>query len=201
MKIYFTRHGETLWNRQDIIQGWMDSPLTEEGIKMARVLHEKAKNISFDAVYSSDLKRAYDTAKIICPAQHIVKTRLLREINVGYWSGKPFREVAKKDPYLHKKYFESPKRYNRIDGESFYDLRRRVNYFFQKAVYHSEDENILIVSHGITIIAMFSIMENIPVEHFWDNRVRRNAEFNIAQFQDGKFTILKKAPLNPISVI
>ncbi|MDO5715499.1 MAG: histidine phosphatase family protein [Tissierellia bacterium] len=201
MKIYFTRHGETEWNRKDIIQGWKDSPLTEEGIAMARELAVKAKNIPFDHVYSSDLKRAYHTAKIICPHRRIIRTRLLREIDVGYWSGKHFKDVQHRDPALHRRYFENPKRYNRLDGESFYDLIKRVETFFQKAVYSSEDQNILVVSHGITMIAMFFIMEKLPMEQFWDNRVRRNAEFNVAEYKDGQFTILKKAPLNPITTI
>lgn len=67
--------------------------------------------------------------------------------------------------------------------------------------YNSDDENILIVSHGITIIAMFTIMENIEIKNFWQNRVRRNAEFNIAEYKDSKFTILKKAPLNLVNNI
>lgn len=201
MKIYFTRHGQTLWNRQDIVQGWLDSPLTEEGISMAKQLREQAKQISFDAVYSSDLMRAYHTAKLICPDTYVERTKLLREIDVGYWSGKPFREISKIDPYLHKLYFQQPGRYNRVDGESFYDLQRRVEEFLEKAVYHSQEENILVVSHGITIIALFSIMENVPMERFWDNRVRRNAQFNIAEYKEGKFTILQKAPLNEKTTI
>lgn len=48
---------------------------------------------------------------------------------------------------------------------------------------------------------MFTIMENIEIKNFWQNRVRRNAEFNIAEYKDSKFTILKKAPLNLVNNI
>ena len=175
MRIYFTRHGETEWNRAGIIQGQDDSPLTEEGIEMGKILREKCKDIHFDAVYSSDLGRAYDTAKIICPDRHIIKTSLLREIDVGYWSGKNIKDVRREDRWLHSLYFDNPHKYNRIDGESLYDLRRRVEKFFEYAVYPELDKNILIVTHGVTIVAMYSIMENVPMEKFWINRVRRNA--------------------------
>lgn len=201
MKIYFTRHGETEWNKIDKIQGQLDSPLNENGINMAKKLREKARNINFSHIYSSDLNRALDTSKIICPNKKIITSPLLREIDVGYWSAKQFNDIKKTDPYLYNLYFTNPEKYNRIDGESFYELIDRVKRFFALYVYNSDDENILIVSHGITIIAMFTIMENIEIKNFWQNRVRRNAEFNIAEYKDSKFTILKKAPLNLVNNI
>lgn len=201
MKIYFTRHGETEWNKIDKIQGQMDSPLNENGINMAKKLREKARNINFSHIYSSDLNRALDTCKIIYPNKKIITSPLLREIDVGYWSAKQFNDIKKTDPYLYNLYFTKPEKYNRIDGESFYELIDRVKRFFELYVYNSDDENILIVSHGITIIAMFTIMENIEIKNFWQNRVRRNAEFNIAEYKDSKFTILKKAPLNLVNNI
>src|SRR5699024_429823 len=98
-------------------------------------------------------------------------------------------------------YFNNPGEYRRDDGEDFYQLTKRVEDFFKKYVYNSSDENILIVSHGITIIAMFNIMENVPIEKFWTNRVRRNGEFNIAKYENNKFEIIKKAAKNPVSTI
>lgn len=201
MNIYFTRHGETEWNKVEKIQGWLDSPLTEKGIEMGKDLSEIAKDINFDNIYSSDLDRAYETAKLIVPERKITKTKLLREINVGYWSGEYFKEIEKTDKKLYDLYFNNPGRYRREDGEDFYQLTKRVEDFFEKYIYNSTDENILIVSHGITIIAMFNIMENIPIEKFWTNRVRRNGEFNIAKYENNKFEIIKKAQKNPISTI
>lgn len=201
MNIYFTRHGETEWNKVEKIQGWLDSPLTEKGIEMGKDLSEIAKDINFDNIYSSDLDRAYETAKLIVPERKITKTKLLREINVGSWSGEYFKEIEKTDKKLYDLYFNNPGRYRREDGEDFYQLTKRVEDFFEKYIYNSTDENILIVSHGITIIAMFNIMENIPIEKFWTNRVRRNGEFNIAKYENNKFEIIKKAQKNPISTI
>lgn len=201
MRIYFTRHGETEWNKLGIIQGQLDSALTSEGIDMGRRLGEMSKDLNFDAVYSSDLGRAYDTARLICPDREIIKTPLLREIDVGSWSGKNIKDVKVDDEVLYKKYFEDPKNYKRPDGESIHDLRARVEKFFEKAVYPNEDENILIVTHGVTIVAIYSLMERIPIEDFWSNRVRRNGEFNIADYEDGRFKIIKKAPKNPVDSI
>lgn len=201
MRIYFTRHGETEWNKLGIIQGQLDSALTSEGMDMGRRLGEMSKDLHFDKVYSSDLGRAYDTARLICPDREIIKTPLLREIDVGAWSGKNIKDVKVKDEILYKKYFEDPKNYKRPDGESIHDLRDRVEKFFEEAVYPNEDENILIVTHGVTIVAIYSLMENIPIEDFWSNRVRRNGEFNIADYEGGTFKIIKKAPKNPVDSI
>ena len=175
MRIYFTRHGETEWNKLGIIQGQLDSALTSEGIEMGRRLGEMSKDLNFDRVYSSDLGRAYDTARLICPDREIIKTPLLREIDVGSWSGKNIKDVKVEDEVLYKKYFKDPKNYKRPDGE--------------------------IVTHGVTIVAIYSLMEGIPIEDFWFNRVRRNGEFNIADYEDGTFKIIKKAPKNPVDSI
>ena len=69
MKLYLMRHGETLFNTQKRVQGWCDSPLTENGILQAEQAKQyfAKKGISFDAVYSSTQERATDTAKIVAP--------------------------------------------------------------------------------------------------------------------------------------
>ena len=63
--LYLTRHGETVWNTQKLMQGWKDSPLTDRGIKQARQLSERLSEVSFDAIYSSTSNRAVRTAEII----------------------------------------------------------------------------------------------------------------------------------------
>ena len=66
-KIYLMRHGETLFNTMDVNQGQCDSPLTENGIRQAKAAKAwfDAHNVHFDAVYSSTLERACDTAEIV----------------------------------------------------------------------------------------------------------------------------------------
>ena len=63
--IYIVRHGETDWNILKKLTGQTDIPLNLNGIKQAKEVREKLKNIKFDYVFSSPLKRAYETAKII----------------------------------------------------------------------------------------------------------------------------------------
>ncbi|WP_253896081.1 histidine phosphatase family protein [Solibacillus sp. R5-41] len=62
--LYLTRHGETVWNTKKLMQGWKDSPLTDNGIKQASQLSERLSNVTLSAIYSSTSKRAVQTAEI-----------------------------------------------------------------------------------------------------------------------------------------
>ena len=87
--ILLARHGETDWNRAGRWQGWADPPLNETGRVQARELAEQLRTIPFDAVYSSDLRRAHETALIVGEPHGVpvVTEPGLREIDVGSWSG------------------------------------------------------------------------------------------------------------------
>ena len=65
MKIYLLRHGETRWNKRSKLQGQVDIPLAPEGIEQAEVTAEGMKDIPFDYIFASPLKRAYKTAQIV----------------------------------------------------------------------------------------------------------------------------------------
>ena len=193
MYIYFTRHGETEWNRVARNQGWLDSPLTEEGIEMGEKLHKELIDVKFDRIFTSDIKRAYYTAELIKPGEEIVKTPLLREIDLGDWSGRYFKDLPELDAERFDNYFNHPENYRPVKGESFYELQGRIEKFFKEYVENRNYENILIVSHGVTMTAIMNYMEENPVERFWTNKVRRNGDINIAQYINGKYRILKKA--------
>lgn len=92
--IYLVRHGETEWNVKKLIQGQKDIPLNEKGKKQAG----KLKKIKFDAIYSSDLKRAAETAKIIAGKRRlkIIKSTALRERYFGKFQGELFGDSQNK---------------------------------------------------------------------------------------------------------
>lgn len=91
-KLYIVRHGQTLFNKIQRVQGWCDSPLTEKGINQACALGIGLQNVEFDAVYSSDLKRALDTTQLILEQNthdtpEIKATKHLREAYYGSYEG------------------------------------------------------------------------------------------------------------------
>src|ERR1700760_4361850 len=94
------RHGETDWNREGRWQGWADPPLNDTGRAQARELAEQLRSVPFDAVFSSDLARARETAEIVA-APHgvpVVVEPQLREIDIGSWSGLTHDEIRSRFP-------------------------------------------------------------------------------------------------------
>ena len=85
MEIYILRHGQTVWNKSRLLQGSRDIELCEDGRSVARERRDQLKDVDFDVIYSSPLKRAYETACIIRGDRDIpiIKDARLREINFG----------------------------------------------------------------------------------------------------------------------
>ena len=100
MKLYLMRHGETLFNTQKRVQGWCDSPLTENGIWQAEQAKQyfAKKGISFDAVYSSTQERATDTAKIVAPDYSVTQLKGIKEMNFGSFEAQPEHLLPKHRP-------------------------------------------------------------------------------------------------------
>jgi probable phosphoglycerate mutase len=85
MKLYLIRHGETQYNRDGLVQGWVDSNLTETGISQAKKVAEKLNDKKIEIIFCSDLGRAYQTAKIISKKLKtpLLQNWLLRERSLG----------------------------------------------------------------------------------------------------------------------
>ena len=96
MKIYVTRHGQTDYNAASRMQGRLDIPLNEKGKAQARATREKVKDIKFDAVYSSPLIRAVETASIVgnIAEDQIIKDERILEANFGKYEGVVYGKVG-----------------------------------------------------------------------------------------------------------
>ena len=96
-EIYLVRHGETDWNNDGRFQGHVNIPLNEKGKIQAQEAYEKLKAINFDLIYSSDLERAAETARIINAHREIPirYDQRLRERDAGKYSGLTLSEIAK----------------------------------------------------------------------------------------------------------
>ncbi len=96
MKIYVTRHGQTDYNAGDRMQGRIDIPLNETGIKQAQETRKKVENVKFDAVYSSPLGRAITTASIIgnIDKENIITDERIIEASFGRYEGIGYYKVG-----------------------------------------------------------------------------------------------------------
>lgn len=176
---YVTRHGETMYNTMDKVQGWSDTPLTLKGIKMAELIGKGLKSIDFVAAYSSDSGRAVETAELILNESRNDKLKLYRDKRLREWGFGGLEGQSNKD--LVKLILEGiPKitmsqfNYNlpqisevivRSDTtgwtEDFCAIESRLKSVFQDIAHEisiNGDGNVLIVTHAFlikTLIYMF----------------------------------------------
>lgn len=152
LTIYLTRHGQDEDNKNGLLNGHRDSPLTDLGKEQARSLAQWFKNrrIRFDAVYSSPLQRAYKTAELvskITDSPRPVKMQELIERDFGFMTGRPIADIPKLCLHIIKadlaNYF--------LDGEgveTFPKLLERAQRALQKLHQRHDEGNILIATHG-----------------------------------------------------
>lgn len=159
MKLCLVRHGQTIGNRDRIVQGWLPGVLTEEGKHQARQTAEQLSNLQFDRIYTSDLARAYDTARIIADYhnQEVIAEQRLREYNFGIRQGQSvssWYDPASVKDRLHGKV---------EGGESAVDVSRRVAHFLNELIQSGGHNNVLAVTHGGIIRIAISLIEDRPL--------------------------------------
>ena len=128
MRLYLIRHGESLWNAQDRIQGHGDSPLSDAGRQQAAHLARHLSRASIGAIYASRLLRARQTAEIIGGAIRVaVDVRPdLHEIGLGAWEGKTPAEVNAHFANGFDAWRKRPTSVHIPDSEPIADFRRRA---------------------------------------------------------------------------
>ena len=146
--ILLARHGETDWNAERRFQGHADEPLNAAGRRQARTLAEVVSGESLVAIYSSDLRRALETAEIVGERLGLpVETRSgLREIDVGEFRGLTYEEIVVRWP-------EVPQRterlgYGWLEGESYDELGTRVFDELRAIAGRHCGSTVLVVGHG-----------------------------------------------------
>ena len=155
MLIYFIRHGESETNLNIRLTGWYDTPLTEKGIEDAKKAGEFLKNVHFDKVFTSDLKRAKKTADIALPGYSYEETKLLREINVGSLSNTPHSDISKETKKITAKIG-----YSDFGGESRDDFISRIS-LFMKQLENSNYNTVAVFCHAGWMRAMLDIVTGL----------------------------------------
>jgi len=151
--LLIARHGETDWNREGRWQGWADPPLNDTGRAQARRLAEELRDLPFDAAYSSDLRRARETAEIVA-APHgvpVIEDPGLREIDIGSWSGLTRSEIQERFPAG-----------SRPDGETHEQHAARTREAVQRIARQNEGRRVLVVGHGGTIRSIHDLISEEP---------------------------------------
>ncbi len=186
MIIYLIRHGETDWNIDLKVQGQKDIPLNDNGINQAQILSDYFENIPIEAIYSSNLIRAYETAKIISKkiSKDIIVIPQLQEINMGQWEGNLWDDlkIEYKD-FIHN-WENNLENIPIPDGESYGQVQKRILKAFRKIVdNHDLNSQIIIVSHGIAIKVLISYLIGLGIQNVHRFSID-NASISIIEVND-----------------
>ena len=146
--LYITRHGETEENVRRILQGQMPGHLNQTGIQQAEDLRDKLKEQRFDAIITSDLKRAVDTAEIISQPHDgkYMLEPLLRERDFGIHTGGPYISISHAlDP----------------SAETMEQVSQRAADFLNKMVLEHDGETVLAISHGLFLRVLQAVFYGV----------------------------------------
>jgi len=177
-RVLLVRHGETDYNQQRRWQGQLDTPLNENGRKQAQALAKKIIEYSVDAIYSSDLSRAAETATILASALElpVIPEPRLREMHVGIFQGLNREQIHQQYPYeMHC--WTNDDTYVPHGGESRAQLQLRAYEALQELM-QKKHRTLLLVTHGGTIRLLLQ-------------KIMPHAQLNGLHFANTSLTILK----------
>lgn len=195
MEIYIVRHGETIWNEQKLLQGRTDIELNENGRMLATITGQRLMDTHFDIIYSSPLKRAFETAKLIANGRDIpiITNDLLRELSFGSYEGQNMSLLLKDDSQSFKYFFKQPHLYKApADGETLEQLCERASEFMTNVIEPLEDKysRIMIVAHGAINKAIMTHIKKHELEYFWTGGLQKNCNIIIVDYTNGAYNII-----------
>lgn len=167
MFLYLVRHGVTAWNREGRFQGHTDVPLSEAGIEQACRLADRLAHVPVDAVWSSDMARARETAEIIA-ARHgldVTVTPLLRETMLGDWEGLTEADIlARGDSELLASYRRDSTTHRPPGGETLQAVWDRLLRVRDSACGSCLEGTVVVVGHGGSLRAILCSAIDAPIE-------------------------------------
>jgi alpha-ribazole phosphatase len=176
MKLTLIRHGPTEWNALRRFQGRTDMPLSVHGRAAARAIAQTLRSERFDRIYSSDLVRAAETARILGESRgaDVTLDERLREFDFGRWEGLTWDEIVTADPQLAGHSSTAVKLYAPEGGESFPQVSARVAQFLDDLTRENPGA-AAVVTHAGVLHAIFSVLGLTPPERFTAGGITRIA--------------------------
>ncbi len=192
LRLFILRHGETDFNKQRIVQGsGVDAPLNETGLEQAQKFFNQYKNVPFEAVYSSELLRSYQTIKPFEILYPIQKMPEINELSWGIIEGKPFEgEVSQIYWEANHQWAKGNLDYKIQNGESPNEIWKRTHHFLNHVI-KKHKSNVLICTHGRTMKILFSQLLGYGLKH-QDIFTHPNTSLTILKYIDYQHFIVEK---------
>lgn len=169
-KIYLIRHGQTDSNAGKSFQGRIDNPLNKVGLREAELMAEYMSQLPLNAIYSSSLLRARQTAEALSKRCNLPykPMDLLQEASFGEWEGVSFKELWEKYPQEMELFMTKPGEFTPPGGLSFLDSQRRWKEAIKLILEEQgQDKNIAIVAHGGMIRVILCTLLDCPLNSLW----------------------------------
>jgi alpha-ribazole phosphatase len=173
MECWLVRHGESTWNSAARFQGGLDAPLSPRGHAQAAALAGGLAPTRFDALYTSPLRRARDTAAACGAALGLTPVPLdeLREVGLGAWEGLTLATVLAQDGERYRRWLAAPVDHPPAGGEPMASLTGRVQAALAGLSARHPEGRVLVVSHGGAISSALCGWLGQPLNAIWTFRL------------------------------
>jgi broad specificity phosphatase PhoE len=190
-ELILARHGETEWNVEEVFRGRIDIELDEKGVRQAELLAQYLRGVKIDAVYSSPLRRALNTAEVIA-RYHKLKVKIapgLIDFDFGKWQGLRHQEVKRRYKKLYAQWLENPHLIRMPDGESLDEVRERALMVVDEVVTKHEG-TVVMVSHRVVNKVLICALLGLDNSHFWNIR-QDTCGMTTFVYEKGRFILTK----------
>lgn len=185
------RPGETDWNRQGSWQGWAAVPINDHGRRQAQRLARFIRNLGIKALYSSDLRRAHETAELL--TAHLdfdpIYDERLRERNIGHWQGMNLSQIRDWYPEAYDELIAHPETFAVPGGESRQYVVERAKEALSDILRDASVDTVGVVTHTTVIRGLVGAMARNcnPNDMVFTNSSVTTLERNGEPDEDGKF--------------
>ena len=165
-RLTLIRHGETLWNRERRMQGQTDTALSDTGRAQAGALGERFAGIALAALYSSDLTRAWDTARAIAQrtGHDIIAEPQLRERRFGIFEGLTYPEMSERHPHEWQRFQSRDPDYVVPGGECAREFHVRCLACLTAIAERHEGGEVAVVTHGLVLDALYRAAHGMTLD-------------------------------------
>lgn len=169
IRLLLIRHGETEWNREGRYHGHTDIELNKTGMEQARRLGQRLSHENIDAIYSSSLTRAIQTAQHISEAHDlsVIGCDELKELNLGDFEGKWFKESGDNGRSLETAWENGDVDFPIPGGETLYELQSRVSGFLSELLERHDSGTLALVAHGGSLRIALCHLIGIDLKCWW----------------------------------
>jgi broad specificity phosphatase PhoE len=198
--LYIVRHGETEWNKEGRIQGRLNSDLTLKGKKYAKLLGERLKDTEFAHIISSPSGRTLETVQLIKGNRDlpVVTDERIMEMNLGSWQGMKKDDLKGLYPNEFDQFLRKPDEHQIEGAESLDEMSDRAVDFLNGLKNRKDDENVLVVTHGRFISALYAVCKGVELKDIWTGPTVQGTSLTIVKMDQDHYEVLLEADMSHV---